>query len=64
MDRVKGDGKVMNITTGELLFYGGIGGMILVAAAASVTVIILTGSRKRLRRKLREEYGDFTDSPG
>ena len=64
MDRVKGDGKVMNITTGELLFYGGISGMILVAAAASVTVIILTGSRKRLRRKLREEYGYFTDSPG
>lgn len=49
----------MNITTGELLFYGGIGGMVLVALAAMITVVILTGSRKRLRRKLREEYGDF-----
>ncbi|MCI8287292.1 MAG: hypothetical protein HFH89_06485 [Lachnospiraceae bacterium] len=54
----------MHITTGELLFYGGISGMVMVAAAALVTVVILTGSRKRLRRRLREEYGDFTDSPG
>jgi hypothetical protein len=47
----------MNFTPGEMLFYGGIVGMAIVAAAAVAVAAILTGSRKRLRRKLNEEYG-------
>ena len=47
----------MNFTPGELYFYGGIAGMAIVAVAAIIVAIILAGSRKRLRRKLNEEYG-------
>ena len=47
----------MNFTPGELLFYGGIAGMAVVGMLAIVVGIILVGSRKRLRRKLNEEYG-------
>ena len=47
----------MNLTPGELYFYGGIAGMAIVAVAAIIVAIVLAGSRKRLRRKLNEEYG-------
>ena len=48
----------MNLTPGEMLFYGGILGMAVVVIATIIVTIILTGSRKRLRRKLNEEYGE------
>lgn len=47
----------MNLTPGEILFYGGITGMVIVAVAAIIIFFVLSGSRKRLRRKLNEEYG-------
>ena len=47
----------MDFTPGELLFYGGIIGMSVAAVVAIIVIIILSGSRKRLRRKLNEEYG-------
>jgi predicted membrane metal-binding protein len=47
----------MGFTPGEMLFYGGIAGMSVVATAAIIVIAVLTGSRKRLRRKLNEEYG-------
>ena len=47
----------MDFTPGEMLFYGGIAGMALVAVVSVIVVIILSGSRKRLRRKLNDEYG-------
>jgi len=47
----------MGFTPGEMLFYGGIVGMAIVAVVAIVVVAILAGSRKRLRRKLGDEYG-------
>jgi hypothetical protein len=47
----------MNFTPGEMLFYGGIGGMAIVAVVTIVVVAVLAGSRKRLRRKINEEYG-------
>ena len=47
----------MSFTPGEMLFYGGIVGMAIVLAVAVIVVIVLSGSRKRLRRKLSEEYG-------
>ena len=47
----------MDFTPGEMLFYGGIAGMAIVAIIAVIVIIILSGSRKRLRRKLNEEYG-------
>jgi len=47
----------MNFTPGEMLFYGGIAGMVLVAIVTVIVIAILVGSRKRLRRRLNEEYG-------
>ena len=47
----------MNFTPGEMLFYGGTAGMAIVAVVAVIVIIALSGSRKRLRRKLNEEYG-------
>jgi hypothetical protein len=47
----------MDFTPGEMLFYGGIIGMAVVAVAAITVIAVLSGSRKRLRRKLNEEYG-------
>ena len=47
----------MNFTPGEMLFYGGVAGMAVVAIVAVIVIIVLSGSRKRLRRKLNEEYG-------
>lgn len=45
------------LTPGELLFYGGIAGMAAVAVVSAAVILALAGSRKRLRRKLNEEYG-------
>ena len=47
----------MNFTPGEMLFYGGIAGMAVVAVVTIIVIAALAGSRKRLRRKLNEEYG-------
>jgi hypothetical protein len=47
----------MNFTPGEWLFYGGIAGMAITAIVAAIALALLSGSRKRLRRKLNEEYG-------
>jgi len=47
----------MNLTPGEMLFYGGIAGMVLVVVIAIVVIIIMSGSRKRLRQKFNDEYG-------
>jgi len=46
----------MNFTPGEMLFYGGITGMVIVTVTAVIVIVFLAGSRKRLRRKLNEEY--------
>ena len=48
----------MNFTPGELLFYGGIAGMAVVVIVTIIVIAVLTGSRKRLRNKLSEEYGE------
>lgn len=48
----------MSFTPGEILFYGGIAGMAVVAVAAIVITAVLGGSRKRLRRRMNEEYGE------
>lgn len=47
----------MNLTPGEILFYGGIAGMAVVVIAAVIVIAVLGSSRKRLRRKMNEEYG-------
>ena len=48
----------MDFTAGEMLFYGGIAGMVLVVIVSAIVVAVLAASRKRLRRKLNEEYGE------
>jgi len=45
------------MTQGEILFYGGIAGMGVIAVAAIVVIIVLSRSRKALRKKLDAEYG-------
>lgn len=47
----------IDFTPGEMLFYGGIAGMVLVAIITIIVLIVMSGSRKRLRRKLNDEYG-------
>ena len=47
----------MDFTPGEMLFYGGIAGMAVVIVVSAIVIAVLAGSRKRLRRKLNEEYG-------
>ena len=47
----------MNLTPGEMLFYGGIAGMAVVAVVSLIVIIVMSGSRKRLRNKLSDEYG-------
>ena len=47
----------MDFTPGEMLFYSGLAGMALTVIAAIIVFALLAGSRRRLRRKLSEEYG-------
>jgi len=47
----------MDFTPGEMLFYGGIAGMVVVVLVTIIVIVILSGSRKRLRKKFNEEYG-------
>jgi hypothetical protein len=48
----------MEWTLGAALFYGGLAGAALSAVAAVITVIVFTRSRKRIREKLNQEYGN------
>ena len=49
--------KDVGFTPGEALFYGGIAGMVVVVLVTIIVIAILSGSRKRLRKKFNEEYG-------
>lgn len=42
---------------GEILFYIGIGGMAATLIAAAVVTAVLVTSKKRITKKLNEEYG-------
>lgn len=46
----------MSFTPGEMLFYGGLLGMLIIAIVAIIVVAVLSGSRKRLRSDLKQEY--------
>lgn len=48
----------MELTPGEMLFYGGIAGMAITLVVAIIVIIVMSGSRRRLRKKLKEEYGE------
>ncbi len=48
---------IMSFTPGELLFYGGLLGIAITAIATIIVIVVLAGSRKRLRKKLNDEYG-------
>ena len=52
----KGKG-VLNCTSGELLFYGGITGIVIVLIIAVIVIAIIAGSRKKIRNKFNNEYG-------
>ena len=48
---------MVQMTSSELLFYGGIALMALSMAAAAVTAVVLRMSGKRLRARLEQDYG-------
>ena len=50
--------KMTDFTYGEILFYGGLAGMVIVVLLSIIITVVLSSSRKRLRRKLNTEYGE------
>ena len=50
-------GSYMEWTTGSIMFYGGAVGAGAAFLALLITLIAFHGGKKRLRRKLDEEYG-------
>lgn len=48
---------MMSLTPGEILFYIGITGMVIVVIVSIIVAAILSKSRKRLHSKMNEEYG-------
>ncbi|MCL2151789.1 MAG: hypothetical protein FWH57_02340 [Oscillospiraceae bacterium] len=47
----------MEWTTGSMMFYGGIACACAAILALVIVLFVFRGSKKRLRRKLDEEYG-------
>ena len=47
----------MEWTIGNMLFYGGIAGMVITFIIAIITIIALKISKKSIVRKLNDEYG-------
>ena len=54
----KGRRGQMHWTLGSLLFYSGIAGLALTAIASAVAALVGKSSRKKLLRKLSDEYGE------
>ena len=51
--------KMFGLSNSELLFYGGIGIMATAAAAALPCIIIFRHKGKKLKEKLKQEYGEL-----
>jgi uncharacterized membrane protein len=51
----------MNLTYGEMLFYGSVLGMAVILLAAVIVIPIFISGWKRLRRRHNEEYGISKD---
>ncbi len=49
----------MEFTTGELMFYVGIAGMILSSISAIIAYFMLKDGKKKLNVKLMQEYGEL-----
>ena len=47
----------MDWTLGAIMFYGGIAGAALVAVASVAAAIVLKISKKKIVKRLNEEYG-------
>lgn len=50
---------MFGLSNSELLFYGGIGIMATAAAAALPCIIIFRHKGKKLKEKLKQEYGEL-----
>lgn len=50
-------GFIMNLSVSEKLLYGGIVGMAVVAALVITGIVIFAITRRKIKRKLEEEYG-------
>lgn len=48
----------MDLTTGTILFYGGLAGAALTILAALIASVVLARGNKRIKRKLNQEYGE------
>ena len=47
--------SLSELTSGEMLFFGGIIGMIAVLVSAAVVIVVLGRGKKRIRRKFEAE---------
>lgn len=50
---------MIQFSSGEWLFYGGLIGMAAAAALAGIGIGIFFLTGRRLKRKLKDEYGDL-----
>ena len=48
---------MFGLSNSEVLFYGGIGMMVVCAVLAVVCVVLFVVAGRKLKRKLEEEYG-------
>jgi cbb3-type cytochrome oxidase subunit 3 len=47
----------MNWTLGSMMFYGGIASAILIIVLSAIVAVVLRTGRKKIVKKLNEEYG-------
>jgi low affinity Fe/Cu permease len=48
---------IADMTTGAMFFYGGLAGLGVTFITTVIIALVQTGDRKKLHRKLDEEYG-------
>ena len=48
----------MELTTGMMMFYGGLAGVAATFVAAIIAAILLGRGNKKIKHKLNQEYGD------
>jgi H+/gluconate symporter-like permease len=48
----------MDLSTGTMLFYGGLAGTAATILAALIAAVLLARGNKKIKRKLNQEYGE------
>lgn len=50
---------MLDLSRGQLLLYGGIGLIAVAVATAVVCIVIFVVNGKKIRRKLKQDYGEL-----